>query len=92
MATLTQEELAELTVDQIRQAATRLPLEDREDLTGELVRSVQTERDEIEQSWIELAERRLEEIRAGRASTTPHDEVMRLVDADLDAIDAERDL
>ncbi|MFQ5730382.1 MAG: addiction module protein [Planctomycetaceae bacterium] len=89
MASITEQQLTELTADQIRRAAANLPLEEREDLTGELVRSVEVERGAVEQSWLDVAQRRLERIRNGTAETTPHDDVMQLVDADLDAIDAE---
>lgn len=44
----------------------------------------------IEDEWIEIAAQRLKEIREGNASTTPHEKVMRMVDADLDEIDRQR--
>jgi len=82
----------QLTLEQIRQTAVKLPLEDREDLTAALVRSLEAERDDIQQSWIELAERRLNEIRSGHSAPIPHAEVMSTIDADLGALDAERNL
>lgn len=43
----------------------------------------------IDEEWIEIAAQRLKEIREKTATTTPYEEVMRLVDADLDKIDCQ---
>lgn len=65
------------TLDEIRDEAMQLSIEERAHLADELFDSLRTaEEREIEREWIEVAERRLEEVEAGTAVSYPLDEVM----------------
>jgi hypothetical protein len=79
-----------LTVEQIQQEALMLPLEEREQLTECILNSMERERAEIDESWLEVAERRLRAVERGESSTFDHEEVMRLVDQDLAEMDESR--
>ena len=65
------------TLDQIRNDAMQLPVEDRLQLIESLHGSVLTaEEREIEEAWIAEAERRYQEWKAGRAQSVSGDEVL----------------
>ena len=64
-------------LEEIRIDALNLPVEDRMRLLEELHDSVMTaEEREIEQAWIEEAERRYQDWKDGRARGVPGEEVM----------------
>jgi putative addiction module component (TIGR02574 family) len=65
------------TLDEIRNDALQLPVEDRMQLMEALHESVMiSEEREIEQAWLEEAERRYQDWKAGRAHSVPGEEVM----------------
>ena len=78
-----------LSFEQVCKAALTLPLEDREQLTAELCRSIEEEQKEIEQLWLEEVKRRAQQHREGKAKTIPHEEVMRMIEKELDAMESE---
>lgn len=67
-----------MTLEQIREEAMALPEVDRVLLGEELLIGPQSAEElaDIEKAWIFEVERRLEEMRAGRSKTVPHEEVM----------------
>ncbi len=67
----------------------RLPLEEREKLTENILKSLEQERADIDASWLAIAKQRLRAVERGESTTIDHDEVMRLVDQDLEAMEAE---
>jgi hypothetical protein len=73
-----QEEAAmALPFDQIKEEALNLDLDSRANLARELLRSLDDMSDaENERLWLDEAERRQTEIRAGRVAPVPGDEVM----------------
>lgn len=90
MTTVNPEKSTALTTEEIRRAALNLPIEDRESLTRDLVTSIEEESSEIDQSWIDEVMRRLDRYERGETTPIDHDEVMRTVQQNLDAIDAAR--
>lgn len=65
------------TLEQIQEDALQLPAEDRMQLMQALHDSVMTDEErEVEQAWIEEAERRYQDWKAGRARGIPGEEVM----------------
>jgi len=76
-----------LTVEQIQQEALMLPLKEREQLTEYILKSLVRERADIDASWLAVAQQRLRAVERGESTTIDHDEVMRLVDQDLDAME-----
>lgn len=65
------------TLEQIQKDALQLPAEDRVQLMQALHDSVRTDEErEVEQAWIEEAERRYQDWQAGRARGIPGEEVM----------------
>ena len=66
------------TTEEVLAAAMALPLEDRARLADTLLDSLRTpEQREIDESWAEEAERRIDEYEAGRMPTMPADDVLR---------------
>jgi putative addiction module component (TIGR02574 family) len=66
------------TTDEIMAAAMALSPEERARLADSLLESLSTpEQREIDQSWAEEAERRIEEYEAGGITTIPADKVLR---------------
>jgi putative addiction module component (TIGR02574 family) len=64
-------------LDQVREEALRLTPRQRLRLAQELHASVMTaEEHEVEEAWLDEAERRLAEWQAGTAKTTPGEEVI----------------
>jgi len=53
-----------------------LPIEERTSIIDELLQSLNTPDPEIEEAWIEEAERRLDEIESGKVETIPGEQVI----------------
>jgi putative addiction module component (TIGR02574 family) len=62
------------TVDLIDEVAS-LPVEERARVVDTLLRSLNTPENAVDSAWLEVAQRRLDEVRAGRVGTVPGDEV-----------------
>ena len=62
-------------VEELYQQASRLPTEDRAELAGLLLESIEEPDEGVEQAWAVEIERRLEDYRAGRVKTIPWSEV-----------------
>lgn len=63
---------------EVEAAAMKLPLEERAELAGKLLLSLDlASESEIERLWLDEAERRLEEYRTGKLHGTPAEEVFR---------------
>ena len=68
------------SAEEILTAALKLPHEERAQLAGKLVESLDESQEELSESeweavWLAECERRLEEVRAGRMTERPADEV-----------------
>jgi putative addiction module component (TIGR02574 family) len=73
-------------LDDIRDEALQLGVEERGALADSLMESFMTaEEREIQEAWLDEAERRLADYEAGRADSIPYDEVMRKLRARLGA-------
>jgi putative addiction module component (TIGR02574 family) len=59
-----------MTIDELEAAALELSAEERARLAERLIASLNTD-DEIESAWVEEAERRYDELRAGRDTGLP---------------------
>ena len=81
---------SQFTLAQIQQGALLLSLEEREQLTEQVLRSIEEERGDLHAAWLKVAERRLKAFGRGESTAIDNEEVMRMVDRDLDVIDAER--
>lgn len=74
------------TLDEVRSEAMQLSLEERSALADELWEStLSDEAREIQEAWLDVAERRAEEIRTGTAVTYPIEESIERVRAKLSA-------
>jgi putative addiction module component (TIGR02574 family) len=63
-------------VEELYEQASHLPEEDRAELAGKLLESIEDPPDEgIEEAWAAEIERRMVEYRAGRVKTIPWSEV-----------------
>jgi putative addiction module component (TIGR02574 family) len=63
-------------VQELYEAASQLPDEDRAELAGKLLESIEDPPDEgVEEAWAAEIERRMTEYRAGRVKTIPWAEV-----------------
>lgn len=63
-------------VQELYEAASQLPEEDRAELAGKLLESIEDPSDEgVEEAWAAEIERRRTEYRAGRVKTIPWSEV-----------------
>jgi putative addiction module component (TIGR02574 family) len=68
----------ESKLDEVMTAALQLGIEDRAQLAGRLLLSVdEPSESEVERLWLEEAERRLKEFREGNVRGIPADEVFR---------------
>ena len=68
----------ETKFDEISSAALQLSVEERAQLAGRLLLSLdEPSESEVERLWLEEAEHRLKEFREGRVSGIPADEVFR---------------
>ena len=65
------------TLDELRDEALELGVEERGALADSIWESFLTDEErEIQNAWIEEAERRLEEYRSGKVKASPYEEVM----------------
>jgi putative addiction module component (TIGR02574 family) len=65
-----------LAVEELYVAASHLPVEDRAELAGRLLDSIEDPPDEgVEEAWALEIERRMADYRAGRVKTIPWSEV-----------------
>ncbi|PYQ28447.1 MAG: addiction module antitoxin RelB [Acidobacteria bacterium] len=63
-------------LEQLYEEAARLPVEDRAELAGMLLESIEEPADEgVEEAWAAEIERRMAEYRAGTVKTIPWSEV-----------------
>lgn len=63
-------------VEELYERASHLPAEDRAELAGKLLESIEDPSDEgVEEAWAAEIERRMAEYRAGRVKTIPWSEV-----------------
>jgi putative addiction module component (TIGR02574 family) len=63
-------------VEELYEQATHLPAEDRAELAGKLLESIEEPADEgVEEAWAAEIERRMTDYRAGRVKTIPWAEV-----------------
>lgn len=63
-------------VEELYEQASHLPAEDRAELAGKLLESIEDPPDEgVEEAWAAEIERRMAEYRAGRVKTIPWSEV-----------------
>ena len=62
------------TVDLIDEVVS-LPIEERARVVDSLLRSLNTPDSAVDSAWMEVAQRRLDELRAGRAETVPGEAV-----------------
>ena len=71
-------------LDEVMSAAMDLSLEERAQLAGRLLLSLdEPSESEVERLWLEEAERRLKEFREGKVQGIPADEVFRRAIADI---------
>ncbi|HEY0140280.1 MAG TPA: addiction module protein [Thermoanaerobaculia bacterium] len=74
------------TFDEVRDEAMRLSFEERSVLADELWESTLSDEErEVQEAWLDVAERRADEIRAGTAVTYPIEESIERVRAKLSA-------
>jgi len=74
------------TLDQLRRDALKLDVEERGALADFVAESLMTEDElSIQQAWIEEAQRRVAEMKAGKGKSYPLDEVMRELRAKYEA-------
>jgi putative addiction module component (TIGR02574 family) len=63
-------------IEELYEQASRLPAEDRAELAGKLLESIEEPADEgVEEAWAAEIERRMSDYRAGRVKTIPWAEV-----------------
>lgn len=71
-------------LEEVMAIAMRLSLEERAQLAGKLLLSLdEPSESEVERLWLEEAERRLREFRKGKAKGIPAEEVFRRTIADI---------
>jgi len=71
-------------IDELLSASMNLPLEERAQLAGRLLLSIENPTDaEVERLWLDEAERRLNAFRRGDSQPIPSAEVFRQAIADL---------
>jgi putative addiction module component (TIGR02574 family) len=73
------------TLEEIREEALQLDVDDRELLAHELWASVETDAPDVERAWVEVVERRYEDVKNGKARMIPADDVLAGGRALLDA-------
>jgi len=62
-------------VEELYEQASQLPAEDRAELAGRLLESIDPPDEGVEEAWAAEIERRMVEYRAGRVKTIPWSEV-----------------
>ena len=75
----------ELSFEEIRKAAMKLPIEDREKLSIDIVDSVESESSQIDRSWLEEVKRRIARYERGETKLLDHAQVMKEAERDLAA-------
>ena len=75
----------ELSFEEIRKAAMKLPIEDREKLLIDIVDSVESESSQIDRSWLEEVKRRIARYERGETKLLDHAQVMKEAERDLAA-------
>lgn len=74
----------QINIEELSAASMQLAIEDRAALAGKLLLSLDEPKpDEIERLWLDEAERRLEDYRAGRVRGVPADKVFRRAISEL---------
>ncbi len=63
------------SIDSLTQAALELPIEERAALAARIVHSIDTNDAELSSAWLQVAERRRQEILSGNATTMSAEEV-----------------
>ena len=67
-----------LTLEQLKEAASDLPLPERAELAQFLVRSLDAQGEaEIRAEWLSLAERRMADVKAGKVVGIPAEQVLK---------------
>ena len=64
-----------MTVAELFSASQALPSKERETLCTKIAESLDTALTKQQQAWADIAERRIEELRSGKVSGVPADEV-----------------
>ena len=67
----------ELSFEEIRKAAMKLPIEDREKLSIEIVASIESESSQIDRSWLDEVKRRIARYERGETELLDHGQVMK---------------
>lgn len=62
-------------VEELYERASQLPAEERAELAGRLLESIDEPAEGVEEAWAAEVERRMEDYRAGRVRTIPWSEV-----------------
>ena len=62
-------------VEELYEEASHLPVEDRAELAGRLLESIDAPDEGVEEAWATEVERRMADYRAGRVKTIPWSEV-----------------
>lgn len=62
-------------VDEIIKEAESLPVEERAIVVDSLLRTLNPPDPEVDRKWVEVAKRRLEELRSGQVKAVPGDQV-----------------
>jgi putative addiction module component (TIGR02574 family) len=68
-----------MRTEELFDEATSLPVETRTLLVDKLLQSLNPTQTEIDKSWAKEAEKRVDEIRKGKAKTIPGDQVFRKI-------------
>jgi putative addiction module component (TIGR02574 family) len=62
-------------IEDLYEQASRLPAEDRAELAGLLLESIEEPEEQVEEAWAAEIERRMVDFRAGRVKTIPWSEL-----------------
>lgn len=68
-----------LSTKEIIDQATSLPTEERAVVIDSLLKTLNPTNDEIDRKWIEVAKKRLDELRSGEVKPIPGEEVFRKI-------------
>lgn len=64
-----------IKIQELISEALSLPVEERATLVDSLLKSLNSPESEIEQKWLDVARKRLEELRSGRVKAVPGEQV-----------------
>ena len=70
-----------LTAEELIDQAASLPLEERASIIDSLLKTINPMDDVIDRKWLEIAKRRLQELRAGVVKPIPGEEIFQKVKA-----------